>query len=1160
MCAWSVTDAANPPASRHGSISIDIDPPASPPLRTIPLPSLSLAIGAFVRAPLVDVTGGVPPYAYALSCTPALPSELSFDTESGLLFGVPAAPYDAVCRWSVTDADTPPSRRHGSFPVDIRSQPASSLRVVPVSSLSLTLGAPVRISVLDVTGGVLPYAYALSCTPALPSELSFDTETGLLFGVPAASYDAVCRWSVTDADTPPSRRHGSFPVDVRSSAGPLRAALHGTSFDTSTPPVLALSTGVSVSRRLIDASGGIGRLSYSLGCTLPLGLSFSTQTGWLSGTPARSWYGACDWWVEDASVPPERAPSPPGTFILSVEGASVEALRFDGNACVPGSDPCLRYDDATLDFEISRAIRYALPPVLGGVPAYAFTLGSDCPSWLRISSLTLSGLPARVSPTPVLCSIEVADSAGAVATWVVPVRATAAPPNAFVFESRYVPDRHLPVGQSVLPIALPRALNSGCAASAADCPLVYRLSPPLPAGLCLAASSSRDDLPSTCGSGHSAQRLSLSSPLRAGYQPYIIGTPALSTLLTAYSWSVSDASDKRSPAPFSFNLATPDRPVPRFTNIPDKDKTRFLTIMDAVVRTCDNPEDPSVCPGPGDARWPYRNVVDPLTLPLPLPYLPPSWSSSPHYSFVPKLATDSRFAFRPPRAAGAYPRVAFDTRANSPPLGTPEPHVAFTYGVARTAAAAAPAAGICVDLEYGPSIAADGSPNTIDVPVGDPDSKLTYTIQPWLLRYRFRDAAQRSTTGEFLCEPRPLGDDPPATTAPGAGGVTPPSNPVHEALVPFHAQTAMRNAHSAVEAYVRDVDRDPPAHGAVRLVPHVERHGISGTHRGFSFSGAGEAAAAAAGLPLDPFHAGVAVSSSTLDLAYVAGPDAPPDYLRGEHTAELHSAHPFIAWRNPSGSTVWAAVGAGHGRLRHRDVLDLDPTYAWADLSLRTWGAGASVPVLATALPGSMALRALAEGWRVRVRPDLGSRISDALPVFTGREAALGVRWSGAARSGFSPWAGVDWRARGGAGPSGRVLGAEAGLRLSRRTPVPLRASVGGGLERAVSSGADDRRWRLAADVALGASGAALGPGASLRAECPGRDCALRSRLGWRLPAPRPWRSVAPYVAATGGAGVSARAVGLELTAPGDSVLSVELARRASHSSGALMLRLEVPL
>ena len=118
------------------------------------------------------------------------------------------------------------------------------------------------------TGGVPPYAHRLSCTPALPSELSFDTETGLLFGVPPAPSDAVCRWSVIDADTPPSRRHGSFPVDVRSSADPLRAALHAASFDTSTPPVLALSTGVSVSRRLIDASGGIGRLSYSLGCAL----------------------------------------------------------------------------------------------------------------------------------------------------------------------------------------------------------------------------------------------------------------------------------------------------------------------------------------------------------------------------------------------------------------------------------------------------------------------------------------------------------------------------------------------------------------------------------------------------------------------------------------------------------------------------------------------------------------------------------------------------------------------------------------------------------------------------------------------------------------------------------------------------------------------------
>ena len=61
-------------------------------------------------------------------------------------------------------------------------------------------------------------------------------------------------------------------------------------------------------------------------------------------------------------------------------------------------------------------------------------------------------------------------------------------------------------------------------------------------------------------------------------------------------------------------------------------------------------------------------------------------------------------------------------------------------------------------------------------------------------------------------------------------------------------------------------------------------------------------------------------------------------------TPRFFSVHPFAAWHAPSRGHLWASLGAGLGNLRHRDDLGF-PSWSSSDVELRTYAAGASVPL-----------------------------------------------------------------------------------------------------------------------------------------------------------------------------------------------------------------------
>jgi hypothetical protein len=112
-------------------------------------------------------------------------------------------------------------------------------------------------------------------------------------------------------------------------------------------------------------------------------------------------------------------------------------------------------------------------------------------------------------------------------------------------------------------------------------------------------------------------------------------------------------------------------------------------------------------------------------------------------------------------------------------------------------------------------------------------------------------------------------------------------------------------------------------------------------------------------------------------------------------------------------------LGAGLGDLRHRDVLGF-PSWSSSDVQLRTYAAGASVP-LASVLSGELDAEAGVESFAFDIKG--GGQISTSLPTLRGRDYRAGLAWSAPIRG--APSMSLAYRELTGDGPEGAqvVLG-----------------------------------------------------------------------------------------------------------------------------------------
>ncbi len=384
------------------------------------------------------------------------------------------------------------------------------------------------------------------------------------------------------------------------------------------------------------------------------------------------------------------------------------------------------------------------------------------------------------------------------------------------------------------------------------------------------------------------------------------------------------------------------------------------------------------------------------------------------------------------------------------------------------------------------------------------------------------------------------------------------SNPVHTALAPVHARRAADVAHVTVRDRVRGWSPGAPRVLSA-ITPSVGLASLSGRSGGFDYTGSSESLSAGAELGSGSWQAGLVASVTRTDLHYRAPAGlAERGYLAGEHDTEILSLHPFAAWHMPSGGHLWASLGAGMGRLRHRDDVGF-PSWSRSDVRLRAHAVGAALPI-ADVLSGELEAEAGIESFAFEIEG--GDRISSTLPTMRGRDYRAGLAWS-APISG-APSLSVAYKHLTGDGPEGGQL--EANGSVSVEGIFDPRLTVTGNAEGSFGLGDQEHdSWGLGGGVrfAPGEGGRGFGLSLDTRLASPddggSSDVGIRGEAGYGL-----WRgsyfgTVRPYVGLIrySSDGSLRRTLGVDLHDTRASRVNVEIHDRPRDQSRVLKFTLD---
>jgi PKD repeat protein len=246
--AAATVTATNAGGTGSKTVTITINPQA-------PVVSSSgTAAGQVGVAFSYQITASNSPTSYGAS---GLPSGLSVNTSTGLIFGTPTAAGTSTATVSASNAGGT-----GSKTVSITISPPAA----PVIDSSGT--APGQVGVAfsyQITASNSPTSYGAS---GLPSGLSVNTSTGLISGTPTAAGTSTATVSATNAGGT-----GSKPVTITISQPAAPVVSSGATAPGQVGVAFSYQITASNSPTSYGANG------------LPAGLSVNTATGLISGTP-----------------------------------------------------------------------------------------------------------------------------------------------------------------------------------------------------------------------------------------------------------------------------------------------------------------------------------------------------------------------------------------------------------------------------------------------------------------------------------------------------------------------------------------------------------------------------------------------------------------------------------------------------------------------------------------------------------------------------------------------------------------------------------------------------------------------------------------------------------------------------------------------------------
>lgn len=263
----TVTDSQSNTDSKDFNLTIT-DPPLLTTSKDNDPITFTRLTGSTAIAP-ISASGGYGSIRF--SVFPTLPTGLILNTTNGEISGTPAATSTGT--YTITATDSLGQTSSKSFTIIIEDPPL----VVTVDIGSRTLIQYSEITPfkpIKAEGGTGIYIFTSS--PSLPSGVNLNSSTGEISGTPTTTVSSTAYTiTVTDSLT----RSGSGQVTLTINAPeplvvtqqiPSRTLIYNQTITSFAP---------------ITATGGTGVLTFSIDIIVPIGLSFDTKTGQISGTP-----------------------------------------------------------------------------------------------------------------------------------------------------------------------------------------------------------------------------------------------------------------------------------------------------------------------------------------------------------------------------------------------------------------------------------------------------------------------------------------------------------------------------------------------------------------------------------------------------------------------------------------------------------------------------------------------------------------------------------------------------------------------------------------------------------------------------------------------------------------------------------------------------------
>jgi len=228
----------------------------------------NVAVVAFTP---VAANGGTGTITYSIS--PSLYPVLNFSTTTGEITGT-ASSVRGNSSFVVTATDQTPTSVSKTFYLTVNAPvPLVTTTVIPSQNVIAGDTTTAPFSPVSATGGYGTLSW--STTPTLPTGLSINAATGAISGT-AASFVNANNYVVTVQDQANQISNSTFSLTVDSPTLLVKQAV---------PTKTIIKDVATEEFAPVTATGGSGVYEFTISRALPSGLSFSTSTGKITGTP-----------------------------------------------------------------------------------------------------------------------------------------------------------------------------------------------------------------------------------------------------------------------------------------------------------------------------------------------------------------------------------------------------------------------------------------------------------------------------------------------------------------------------------------------------------------------------------------------------------------------------------------------------------------------------------------------------------------------------------------------------------------------------------------------------------------------------------------------------------------------------------------------------------